>query len=130
MHYVHRKHFSVEQAQAAIATVGPLTDEIVRLKKALDEKGYDITRHEYFGGRGPNGDRMYPPEVERIVSIIHVFEDQGILLKGIDDGLVDFPAVGRDGEEIYLCYKSGEGHIRYWHTLTGGFSGRRPLDEL
>ena len=130
MEYVHRKHFSIDQAQDALATVGPLTDEIVQLKKTLDDKGYDISRHEYFGGRGPNGDRIYPPEVERLVSIIHMFEDQGIVLKGIDDGLIDFPCVRSNGDEVYLCYKSGEEQIRYWHTLTGGYSGRRPLEEL
>ena len=130
MKHVHRKHFSVEQAQAAIVSVGPLTDEIVQLKRTLDEKGYDINHHEYFGGRGPNGDRIYPPEVERLVSILHRLEDQGILLKGIDEGLIDFPSLRSNGDEVYLCYKSGEGHIRYWHTLGGGYAGRRPLDEL
>ena len=130
MTFVHKKHFSIAQAQAAIATIGPLTDEIVQLKRALDAKGYDISRHEYFGGRGPNGDRVYPPEVERLVSIIHMLEDQGILLKGIDDGLVDFPALRSNGEEVYLCYKSGEEKIRYWHSLRGEYVGRRPLDEL
>lgn len=128
--YAHRKHFSVAEAQAALATVGPLAEEIVQLKDALDRKGYDIHRHEYFGGRGPNGDRIYPPELERLVSLAHRLEDQGILLKGIDNGLVDFPHVRANGDEVYLCYKSGEPTISFWHSLTGGYAARRPIDEL
>ncbi len=69
-------------------------------------------------------------DLERLVSIVHMFEDQGILLKGVDVGLIDFPTVRSNGEEVYLCYKAGERRIRYWHTLTGGYAGRRPLDEL
>ncbi len=130
MSYLHRKHFTVKEAQSALVTVAPLADEIAALKKSLDAKGYDITRHEYFGGSGPNGDRVYPPELERLVRIIHMLEDQGVVLKGIDDGLIDFPSTRANGEEIYLCYKSGEGRIRFWHSLTGGYAGRRPLDEL
>jgi len=128
--HAHRKHFSVAEAQAALATVGPLASEIVQLKEALDRKGYDIGRHEYFGGRGPNGDRIYPPELERLVSIIHRLEDQGILLKGIGEGLIDFPHLRGTGEEVYLCYKAGEGRISFWHSLAGGYAARRPLDEL
>jgi hypothetical protein len=130
LEYVHQKHFSVDQAQDALRSIGPLANEIVELKGALDEKGYDIYRHEYFGGRGPNGDKFYPRELERLVSIIHVLEDQGILLKGIDDGLIDFPHVRAGGDEVYLCYKAGEGSIGFWHTLTDGYAGRRPLEEL
>lgn len=130
MEHTHQRHFSVAEAQAALATVGPLADEIVQLKEDLDRKGYDINRHEYFGGRGPNGDRVYPPELERLVSIIHRLEDQGILLKGIEEGLLDFPHLRDNGEEVYLCYKSGEETISFWHSLTGGYAARRPLHEL
>jgi len=49
-------------------------------------------------------------------------------VKDLDTGLVDFP--GRRGEEeILLCWRLGEKRIEFWHTLDGGFAGRRPLDE-
>jgi hypothetical protein len=47
-------------------------------------------------------------------------------VKDIDEGLVDFPAL-QNGETVLLCWKLGEDEIRYWHTLEGGFAGRRPL---
>lgn len=49
-------------------------------------------------------------------------------VKDLDIGLVDFP--GRRGdEEILLCWRLGEKKIEFWHTVEGGFAGRRPLDE-
>ena len=51
----------------------------------------------------------------------------GVLVKDLDRGLVDFPAL-RDGEEVLLCWQVGEGEIAYWHGLEEGFAGRKPLD--
>ena len=33
----------------------------------------------------------------------------------------------KSGEEALLCWHLGEDDIRYWHTVDGGFAGRRPL---
>ena len=52
--------------------------------------------------------------------------DQGCILKGITEGLVDFPAI-REGREIFLCWKIPENEIRFWHDLNSGFSGRQQL---
>ena len=50
----------------------------------------------------------------------------GIELKGIDEGLVDFPSE-RDGRVVYLCWRLGEDRIAWWHDVDAGFAGRRPL---
>ena len=50
------------------------------------------------------------------------------MLKDLDEGLVDFPAM-LDGHEIYLCWKLGEERIGYWHGVDEGFAGRKPLEE-
>jgi hypothetical protein len=39
-------------------------------------------------------------------------------------GLVDFPAV-IDGEEVYLCWRSDESDILYYHSMDEGYSGRK-----
>ena len=54
----------------------------------------------------------------------------GVLLKGIDRGLVDFPHLRENGEEVYLCWGFGEGEIAFWHTIPDGFAGRRNISEL
>ena len=54
------------------------------------------------------------------------FDERDIVLRDLDRGLVDFPAL-RDGEEIYLCWVDGEPDIAFWHGLDAGFAGREPL---
>jgi len=108
----------------------PLIKEMVELKKALNEKGFDAHRHTYFGGSGPNGERYYPQELERLVEIVKMFSDDGIQVKGLDQGLIDFPHIRESGEEVYLCYLLGEEDILYWHQIDDGFPGRRPIEEL
>jgi hypothetical protein len=57
---------------------------------------------------------------------IEELTELGVQIKDLDSGLVDFPSY-RDGEEILLCWQLGEDEIAWWHTLGGGFAGRRPL---
>ncbi|MBI4427624.1 MAG: DUF2203 domain-containing protein [Ignavibacteriales bacterium] len=128
--YQHSKHFTLEEAQTLIRTVKPMTVHLVQLKKQLDQKGYDIHRHQFFGGSGPDGERFFPPELEQLVVILKKLEKLGILVKGIEQGLVDFPHVRSNGEEVYLCFKAGETEIRFWHSLDDGFVGRKSIEEL
>jgi hypothetical protein len=65
---------------------------------------------------------------EKITQAINEIHETGCVVKDLDEGLVDFPTL-RDGEEVYLCWKLGEEHIVYWHGLTEGFAGRKPLED-
>ncbi|MCX8214911.1 MAG: DUF2203 domain-containing protein [SAR202 cluster bacterium] len=67
--------------------------------------------------------REVSAEIETAVSDIL---DQGILVKGVEPGLVDFPH-DRDGRQVYLCWREGESGIEFWHDVEVGFAGRRPL---
>lgn len=127
---LHVKHFSIEEARKELPELSALLKELVGLKKILDSKGYDIYRHQYFGGMGPNGDRYFPPELERLVEIAQYIGKKGILIKNLDLGLIDFPHIRSNNEEVYLCWKMGEEDIKYWHTLSAGFAGRKPLSKI
>ena len=50
----------------------------------------------------------------------------GVECKGLDAGLVDFPAE-LNGRAIYYCWKLGEPSVQYWHGVNAGFAGRHPL---
>jgi hypothetical protein len=39
-------------------------------------------------------------------------------------GLVDFPAM-IEGEEVYLCWRSDEDDILYYHEMDSGYLGRK-----
>ena len=43
-------------------------------------------------------------------------------------GLVDFPSM-IDGKEVYLCWKSDEDDIAYYHYIEEGFAGRKPIPK-
>jgi len=79
---------------------------------------------------GPNGSGTFPPEMEFLVEIVKGFDKKGIQVKGLDDGLIDFPHIRANGEEVYLCWKVGEDDILYWHRIADGYAGRRSIDEL
>ena len=64
--------------------------------------------------------------VEDINARLRLINDWGIELKGLDEGLIDFPS-DREGRVVYLCWRLGEDAIAWWHEIEEGFPGRRPL---
>jgi hypothetical protein len=57
---------------------------------------------------------------------IEEIEELGILIKSLDEGLIDFPSI-RFNEEVWLCWKIEEEKIKFWHSKNEGFIGRKPL---
>ncbi|HET7726305.1 MAG TPA: DUF2203 domain-containing protein [Candidatus Limnocylindrales bacterium] len=55
--------------------------------------------------------------------------ERSIELREIQTGLLDLPALVA-GRQVWLCWRLGEDEIGWWHELTTGFAGRRPLSEL
>ncbi|MDP4219075.1 MAG: DUF2203 domain-containing protein [Bacteroidota bacterium] len=126
----YTKHFTVAEAVRELPLVISVIREIAALKSELDRKGYDVYRHQYFGGIGPNGQKVFPPEMEELVAKVRELNERGIEIKDLDKGLIDFPALRANGEEVYLCYMLGEETILAWHPLEGGFAGRQPITDL
>ncbi|CAM4161569.1 DUF2203 domain-containing protein [Paenibacillus alkaliterrae] len=58
--------------------------------------------------------------------LIENFKRKGVLLKMIQPGLIDFPAM-LDGEEILICWKEGEESAAHYHGWHEGFIGRKPF---
>ena len=54
-------------------------------------------------------------------------EEIGVLVKDLEKGLLDFPAL-MDGRTVLLCWKLGEKEIGFWHTEEDGYAERKPLD--
>jgi hypothetical protein len=86
---------------------------------------------------GSNGGNMERPEVRDLRSAVEAshaelneivgrFTDQGVQVKDMDRGLIDFPAEV-EGEDALLCWHVGEERIGYWHSPEDGFAGRKPL---
>ncbi|MBP1155342.1 MULTISPECIES: DUF2203 domain-containing protein [unclassified Paenibacillus] len=60
--------------------------------------------------------------------LIENFTRKGVLLKMINPGLLDFPAV-LEGKEVLICWKQGEERITHFHGWHEGFMGRKTHPE-
>jgi hypothetical protein len=129
------RHFTPEEANAALAVVAPLVERLVAQRR---EHVDALERQEELEGRIRGNGGGIPPatlaetaaEVERLGrSLAHTVDEiaaHGAQVKDPDEGLIDFPALRR-GQTVLLCWKLGEDEIRYWHTVEAGFGGRQEL---
>lgn len=132
------RHFSLEEANAALEEVRPLAEQMVAHRR---EAAVLVSRRaELTSTIAGNGGDLDPGELARVEAAIaeeakgvarcvNKIHGLGAQVKDADEGLVDFPAL-REGEEILLCWKLGEGEIEFWHGLEDGFAGRRPVEDL
>jgi len=103
----------VRAARARLTALGP---------RAMDAMaGLDLDSGGAYPGRDVARSLV---ELSRAAGELEAVD---IVLRDIDRGLVDFPAL-RDGQEVYLCWLlDEEDAIGYWHAPDAGFAGRRPL---
>jgi hypothetical protein len=125
---VHGRHFSRAEANALLPQ---LTELLSRLREAKDELT-DTEAHEALAeaapanGGGEEGRRVGVAFLE-VRRLLETIEGSGIVLRDIDRGLVDFPAV-IEGREVYLCWELAEDEVGFWHDMDAGYGGREPLD--
>jgi hypothetical protein len=51
----------------------------------------------------------------------------GIVLRDLERGLIDFEAVTPSGRRYWLCWVLGEDEVEWWHWPEDGFAGRTSL---
>lgn len=115
------KYFTPSEARKTL----PLVKKIV---KDILEHGFQVrTIAESIGEEAQNS-----PEVEKLLGEINYFmkelEEIGCYYKdwNFSIGLVDFPAI-IDNKEVFLCWRSDEEDILYYHPVEEGYSGRRKI---
>ena len=65
--------------------------------------------------------------IARFYQLLEDLENTGVVVKSLDQGLLDFPSKHFD-EEVWLCWKEGETEIKFWHEKESGFNGRKPVE--
>jgi hypothetical protein len=126
--------FTREQANAALPRVRRLVEQLVErradqlaARARLAELG---ARAEGNGGVEPEQPaalgRAAATAEEGLREALAALTALGVVVKDVDTGLVDFPAV-RDGAPVLLCWQLGEDEVAFWHGLDEGFAGRKPL---
>ena len=125
------KYFTLLQANEALDSIRPWMDEIQTIRQEIlahQPEIWSVMEKSAGNGGNPTLSRMVPT-FDRLDELIHSVQDTGVIIKDINTGLLDFPAM-RDGHEVYLCWKYGEGEIAFWHDIDAGFAGRRSIDEF
>jgi hypothetical protein len=131
-----QRYFTPDEANELLAEVRPAAEELVAHRHALmvatAKRARLVGRIAGNGGDfDPQEPRELQEELERegaaVVEALERLEGLGVAVKDADRGLVDFPALRADGEEVLLCWQVGESEIAYWHGLEEGFAGRKPL---
>lgn len=128
--------FTLDEARTALrlirGTVGGLQRTQAALRAVKDELNALNRRHLNNGVVGERRlrdrdreRRRLGEEAQRHIASI---TGTGAEIKGIDEGLIDFPTTIH-GVLAYWCWRAGEDDIGWWHPRTSGFSDRRPIAE-
>jgi hypothetical protein len=124
---IHERHFTLEEANALLDELSTL---LHGLREARDELA-DADAHAALaeaastnGGGRPG--RQVGEAFLKLRRLLLAIQEAGIVVRDIDRGLIDFPAI-RGGEEVYLCWELGEDRVAWWHEVDAGYGGRQPL---
>jgi hypothetical protein len=123
----HDRHFTLEEARAERGWVAERLAAMRTARERLTDA--DALRALAADSPGNGGGDLGKQVGEAFVELrngVAEFNRRGIVLRDLDQGLVDFPAI-RDGREVYLCWIDGEPDIAFWHELDAGYRGRQPL---
>jgi hypothetical protein len=123
------QYFTLREANEAMKTVRPLMDEVQAIRQRIMEKQPEAwpAMEKSAGNGGNRALSNMVQDFERLDALVHRIQDAGAQIKDLNIGLLDFPAL-KDGREVCLCWKHGEGDIAYWHEVEAGYAGRQPID--
>jgi hypothetical protein len=123
--------YTLEEARSLLplirGTILQLAIERRRADAAHDQLHHRL-RHE-AAGRPEESARLEATTTElrtRVRDLLDHLESFGIVVRDLDEGLVDIPTL-RDGERAWLCWRLSDPEVGFWHSTREGFSSRQPL---
>jgi hypothetical protein len=126
----HERHYTLEEATAELGQVGELLETMRAARERLtDTDVRDALAEAAPTNGGGRPGRHVSEAFLRLREAAGRLREMEVVLRDLDRGLVDFPAL-RDGREVYLCWvEREEDEIAFWHDLDAGYAGREPLDS-
>jgi len=122
-------YFSIVQANEILPTVikkfefvSAKKNELTKIEQQLQIGLSDVNNFEEY----VTIKRQLNTAVTKFYQALEDLENTGVVVKSIEEGLLDFPSKRFD-EEIWLCWKYGEKEIKFWHEKDSGFQGRKPI---
>lgn len=124
------KYFTLEQAEKLLPVI---KQQLIILKQIKDDFEAQYAKLRVLKKQQPLPENQIfelecKIEFLQIEANTHIqnIHSQGVQLKDIDIGLIDFPAL-LFGKEVLLCWKMGETAITHYHGMDEGFMGRKKL---
>ena len=121
------KHYTRDEARALLPQIRKWLEHLNRLRKDLErfdkrigglaEQGSDT------GGKTVNEWIRTQADMQEILA---EFQRRRIMIKNVERGLIDFPAI-IGGKEVFLCWEQDEEGIEFWHDIEAGYGGRERL---
>jgi hypothetical protein len=115
------KYFTPEEARKTLPLVRQIVKDIL-----------DTTREMRLIAEEISGTVEKDPSIQKMAENVNHFlgelEEIGCFYKDANFtvGLVDFPSIIND-KEVFLCWRSDEDDILFYHDIKTGFAGRRPI---
>jgi len=132
-----QKYFSLTEAERLRVQLEPVLIEAMEARRKMADVEVELRanaeRIQRSGGLMVSYDnavkvrREHTRLEEAVRDALERIQGTGCVVKDLDVGLLDFPARIND-EEVYLCWRLGEGRIRFYHRQDEGFAGRKPID--
>jgi hypothetical protein len=123
----HERHYTIDEARAELPWV---SEQLAAMREAHERLTDEEAREALAGAAETNGGGRYGKQVgEAFLGLrrrLAELADREIVLRDLERGLIDFPAL-REDREVYLCWTSDEQDIAFWHDLDSGYAGRRPV---
>jgi hypothetical protein len=120
--------FTLIEANRTLQQLMPRVKEMMAARTRLVELQPSLAPvlQKLLGNGGSRISSEVLETFERLRAAVRAIEAEGVLVKDLETGLLDFPSE-REGEVVFLCWRYGEPAIAYWHPVDAGFTGRQPL---
>ena len=123
-----RRRFTLGEANKALVLVKKIVGDVVTDYRRL------LDLHEMIESGAALGamDRTEAAKdelvevAERLRNCLQELEDIGVDLIDWAKGVVAFPCLV-DGRDVCLCWEFGQTSVSYWHDVTEGVEGRKPI---
>lgn len=115
------KYFTPEEARRTLPLVRQIVKDILNTTREMRLIAEEIS------GKVENDPRIQKM-AENVSHYLGELEEIGCFYKDANFtvGLVDFPSIIND-KEVFLCWRSDEEDILFYHDINTGFAGRRPI---
>ncbi len=117
------KYFTPSEAERTLPLVKQIVKDIIDTSNEVKEIAETITvKYE--------DDPKVISLIEKIKGYIKELEEIGCYYKEYNFiyGLVDFPSI-INGKEVFLCWRSDESGVKFYHDIEAGYMGRKLIPE-